>query len=137
MEVSSEKLVIGFVAIFLLGVMFAVVNGIYTEEVDQSLPLIMYAISFVSIIIGGFVVMLFQWKINKVQLEKVLKILPEIQRKIVKVLIKNNNALEQNRIVALTGINKVKISRVLMELEQREVIKRTNLGNTKLIVLKI
>ena len=52
-------------------------------------------------------------------------------------LIDNNNALEQNRLVALTGINKVKVSRILMELEERNVISKTNLGNTKLIVLKV
>ena len=137
MEISPKKLIVGFIAIFLLGVMFAVVNGYYAESENESLPVIVYAISFVSIILGGFIVVLFQWKINKSQLKRILKILPEQQRKLINVLIENNNSLEQNRLVALSGINKVKVSRILTELEEREVIKRTNLGNTKLIVLKI
>lgn len=137
MEISPKKLIIGLVLVFLLGVMFSIVNGIYAEENDSSLPFIVYGISFVSIIMGGFIVILFQWKINKIQLERVLKVLPEEQKKIVSLLIKNNNSLEQNKLVALTGINKVKMSRILSDLEDRDVISRTNLGNTKLIVLKI
>ena len=137
MEISSKKLIIGFVGVFLLGVMFSLVNGYYSSEEGSSLPLIVYAISFVSVLLGGFIVVLFQARINKVQLNRVLKILPEKEQKIVELLLENNSSLEQNKLVALSGINKVKVSRILTELEFRKVISRTNLGNTKLIVLKI
>jgi len=137
MEIPLKKLIIGFILVFMLGIMFAIVNGIYTETTEDPLPLIMYAISFVSLIVGGFIVILFQWKINKVQIRKTLKILPKEQAQIMEILIDNNYSIEQNKLVALTGINKVKISRILTELENRDVLKRTNLGNTKLIVLKI
>jgi len=137
MEISSKKLIVGFVAVFLLGVMFSLVNGYYSSEEGSSLPLIVYAISFVSIVLGGFIVVLFQAKINKVQLSRVLKILPEHEKKIIDLLLEKNGSLEQNKLVALTGINKVKVSRVLTELEFRKVVSRVNLGNTKLIVLKV
>ena len=137
MEVSPKKLIIGLGLIFLLGIMFAVVNGNYVQENSEPLPLAFYLISLISIILGGFVVIMFQWKINKVQMEKVLKILPEDERKIVSLLIKNNNSLEQNKLVAFTGINKVKMSRIIKQLEDRSVLKKTNLGNTNLIVLNI
>ena len=137
MEISPKKLITGLILIFLLGVMFAIVNGVYTDTTDSSLPIIVYAISFVSIIIGGVIVLLFSWKINKAQLERAVKILPENERKIIKLLMENNNSLEQNKLVALTGINKVKMSRVLTELEIRKVVKRMNLGNTKMVVLDV
>ncbi len=137
MEISSKKLIIGFVAVFLLGVMFSLVNGYYSSEEGSSLPLIVYAISFVSVLLGGFMVVLFQARFNRVQLNRVLKILPEKEQKIVKLLFGNNNSMEQNKLVALSGINKVKMSRILTDLESRNVISRTNLGNTKLIVLRI
>lgn len=137
MEISSKKLIVGFVSVFILGVMFSIVNGYYSTEEGSSLPLIVYAISFVSVLLGGFIVVLFQVRINKVQLNRVLKILPEKEQKIVHLLLENNNSMEQNKLVALSGINKVKMSRILTELESRKVISRTNLGNTKLIVLKI
>ena len=137
MEISPKKLIIALLLVFLLGVFFAIVNGYYTSTEGTSLPLIVYLISFLSIVIGGFIVIMFQWKINKIQLEKVVKILPQDERIVVKILLENNNAIEQNKLVALSGFNKVKISRLITELEQRDVIKKTNLGNTNLIVLKI
>jgi len=59
-EIPLNRLVIGFGLIFILGVFFAVINGYYAEENGETLPLIVYAISFVSLIIGGIVILLFQ-----------------------------------------------------------------------------
>ena len=137
MEISSKRLILAFSLIFILGIMFSIVNGFYVEESSSQLPLITYAIAFFSLIIGGFIALLFQWKINKIQLERVLKILPEEERKILRLLLQNNNSLEQNKLVALTSINKVKMSRLIKELEMRGVVRKTDLGNTNLVVLNI
>lgn len=136
MEVSNKRLITGFVLVFLLGVMFAIVNGYYVTSSGDSLPLIVYAISFVSIIIGASIVIMFQSRLNTYQMEKVLRILPLEERKIVKILLKNNNKIEQNYLVVLSGMNKVKISRVIQKLVERDVIEKKNLGNTNLIILK-
>jgi len=137
MEISPKKLIIALVLVFILGVLFAYVNGYYVETEGSSLPVIVYIISFISIILGAAIVILFQWKINKVQLKNITKILPAEERIVVKILLENNNSIEQNKLVALSGYNKVKVSRIISELERREVVKKTNLGNTNLIVLKI
>jgi len=137
LEVSIKKLVLALGSVFILGVMFAIVNGVYTESTNSSLPIIVYFIAIISILVGVFLTLLFQWRINKIQLERVLKILPDDERKVVSLLIENNNSLEQNKLVALTGLNKVKISRLISELESRGIIKKTDLGNTNLIVLSV
>lgn len=137
MEVSPKKLITALALVFLLGVLFAFVNGFYTEKEGSALPLIVYAISAVSLVIGGSIVIMFQWKINKMQIQKVVKILPQEERKIVTILLENNNSIEQNRLVALSGFNKVKISRLVKELGDRGVVKKADLGNTNLIVLTI
>ena len=137
MEVSPKKLIIALSLVFLLGVLFAFLNGFYTEKEGSTLPLIVYAISAVSLVIGGSIVIMFQWKINKMQIQKVVKILPPEERKIVTILLENNNSIEQNRLVALSGFNKVKISRLIKELENRGVVKKADLGNTNLIALTI
>jgi uncharacterized membrane protein len=137
MEVTPKKLVIALGSVFILGVLFAIANGYYTSETDNPLPIIVYLIAFVSLIVGAFISILFQWKINKMQLERVLKILPEEERSIITLLIQNNNSLEQNKLVALTGIHKVKMSRLISDLEFRKIVKKTDLGNTNLIVLTI
>ena len=137
MEISNKKLVIGFTLIFLLGILFAVVNGFYTSTENEQLPLIVYGISFLSILVGASIVFLFQWKINKVQLEKVLKILPKDERTVVKILMDNNNQIEQNKLVVLSGFTKVQISRILQKLVERDVIEKKSMGMTNLVVLKI
>ena len=96
----------------------------------------MYVISFVSILVGIIISLLFQYKINKVQMRRIIKILAKDEGKIISLLLENQNALEQNKLVAYTGINKVKMSRIISSLEEG-VLKKTNLGNTNLIVLKI
>ena len=137
MEIDNKRLVIGLSLVFLLGIMFAVVNGFYTNSTNEQLPLIVYGISFLSILIGAFIVVMFQLKINKLQLERVLKILPGEERKVVKILLDNNNSIEQNKLVVLSGFTKVRISRILQKLAEREVVEKKNMGNTNLVVLKI
>jgi uncharacterized membrane protein len=137
MEISPRKLIIALALVFFLGVLFALVNGYYTQKEGSTLPIIVYGISAVSLVLGGSLVILFQWRINKMQIHKVVKILPPEERKVVSILLENNNSIEQNKLVALSGFNKVKISRLVTELESRGVVKKTNLGNTNLIVLTI
>jgi len=137
MEISTKKIVLALGSVFILGVLFAISNGIYTETTDSSFPIFVYVIALFSLLTGVFLSFLFQWKINKVQLERVLKILPEDERKVVSLLIQNNNSLEQNKLVALTGINKVKMSRLIGDLEHRQIVKKSNLGNTNLVILII
>ena len=137
MEISPKKLIIGLGAVFILGVLFAIVNGVYAETTDSSLPLVVYLIAFLSLIVGIFLSILFQWKIDKAKLSRVIKILPDNERQIISLIIENNNSMEQNKLVALTGINKVKMSRIIKDLEFRGIVKKTDLGNTNLIVLNV
>ena len=85
----------------------------------------------------AFVVLVFQWRINRSQLERILSVLPREERIIIKILLDNKNRLEQNHIVALSGINKVGVSRVITRLEQRGVVEKKPLGNTNLIILRL
>ena len=99
--------------------------------------MIVYAISFLSIFVGAFIVVMFQFKINRMQIEKVLKLLPNEERIVVKILLDNNNSIEQNKLVVLSGFTKVQISRILQKLSEREVIEKKSMGNTNLVLLKI
>ncbi|MBI2656553.1 hypothetical protein HYX03_02350 [Candidatus Woesearchaeota archaeon] len=137
MEIDNKRLVIGLSLVFVLGILFAIVNGIYTSSTNHQLPLIVYGISFLSILIGAFIVVMFQFKISKIQLERVLKILPKEERIVVKILLDNNNSIEQNKLVVLSGYTKVQISRIVQKLVERDVVEKKNMGNTNLVMLKI
>ncbi len=137
MEISVKRLVVGLLLVFALGIMFAVVNGEYAEMYGESLPVIVYGISFVSIVIGSFIVLLFQWKISALQMERILKALPKEEGVIIKILLDNNNRIEQNYLVVLSGMSKVKISRVLQKLGERGIVEKKNMGNTNLVILTV
>src|SRR3989344_5540061 len=137
MEIDNKRLLTGLVLVFVLGIFFAVVNGFYTSSTNEQLPMIVYGISFLSILIGAFIVVMFQFKINRIQLEKVLKILPREERIVVKILLDNNNSIEQNKLVVLSGLSKVQISRTIQKLVERDAIEKKNMGNTNLVILKI
>jgi len=137
LEIPINRLIISFGLIFILGISFAILNGFYVDKNNQTLPFIVYFISLVSLIFGGVIIFLFQYKISKIQLKSILNLLPQVEKEIIKVLLENNNRLEQNHIVALTGYNKVKISRVLRGYEQKGLIEKRGIGNTNLIILKL
>ena len=137
MEVEPKKLVVALLAVFLLGISFAILNGFYFTQEGETLPIIVYGVSFLSILVGAFIVLLFQWKINRAQLEKILGVLERDERTIIKILLDNKGHIEQNYIVAISGMNKVLVSRTITKLELRGVIEKKPLGNTNMIILKL
>lgn len=137
MEIDNKRLVIGLTLIFILGILFAIVNGYYTAQMNEQLPLIVYSISFISILIGSLIVLLFQWKISHHQVKSILKILPREERLLTKTLLENKNMMEQNKIVVLTGLSKVQVSRTIQKLTERGVIEKRDMGNTNLVILKL
>jgi len=136
-EVPISRLLISFGLIFILGIFFAIFNGYYTQNTGESFSWVVYGISFVSLVIGAVIILLFQWKINEIKLKSILNILPVDERNIFTILIENDNSIEQNKLVALSGYNKVKISRVISKYEQRNIIVKKNIGNTNMIILKL
>ncbi len=137
MDVEPKKLIAALLAVFLLGIGFAVLNGYYFAQSGESLPLIVYGLSFLSILVGAFLVLLFQWKINRQQLERVLGVLPREERMVIRVLLDNNGHVEQSYIVALTGLNKVTVSRTVAKLQERGILEKKPLGNTNMVILKL
>ena len=65
-----------------------------------------------------------------------LSLLPGDQRLVLESVIKNGGKIMQSRIVSNTGLNKVKVSRVVSDLVARGVIKKTTSGVTNLVELE-
>lgn len=136
MEVSETRLGVAIIAVFGLGILFSVLNGYYIEDTGEPIPMMVYGMTAVAMGVGALLVMLFQWKISQKQLYRILKVLPEDERAIVEILVKEKR-MEQNLLVAESGLSKVKVSRTLSKLEQRNIIEKKPLGNTNLIKLVI
>ena len=137
MEISEKRLIIGISAIFILGILFAYVSSECSTETGETLPFEVYLIAGASMVVGAFVVLLFQTRRGGKEIEQVLKILPHDERTVVKILLDNNGKIEQNYMVVLSGFNKVRISRLVAELEARGVLEKRKLGNTNYLMLKV
>ena len=136
MEVSETRLGIAIVAVFSLGILFSILNGYYIEDTGEPIPLMVYGMTAASMAVGALIILLFQWKISKNQLHKILKVLPEDEKIILELLVKEKK-MEQTYLVAESGLSKVKVSRVLTKLEQRGIVEKKPLGNTNLVKLRV
>lgn len=136
MEISEKRLYAALGLVLLLGVLLSIANAHHIKSQGEGFPIFVYGVAFVSFAVGGAVVLIFQWKIHQYQLQKVMKILPRDEGKIMGILIKKKE-IEQNKLVTLTGLTKVKVSRLLSNLEQRGVVEKKQSGYTNLIILKI
>lgn len=139
MEISKNKIFISASLIGLLAVLITVFSVYHSQHMGHSYlqyPMFFYGTTILSLIIGGFIVYLFEEKINKLQLNKILKILPKDERKVIQLLIERNE-LEQRKLGTLTELSTLKISRVISILEQKGIIEKKKQGYTNLIILKL
>ena len=139
MEISGNKLLISVALIGLLGVLITVFSVYHSQHMGHSYlqyPMFLYGTTIISLILGGFIVYLFEQKISKLQLNKLLKILPQDERKVIKLLVERNE-VEQRKLGTLTELSTVKVSRVISTLEQKGIIEKKKQGYTNLIILKL
>ena len=139
MEISGNKLLISVALIGLLGVLITVFSVYHSQHMGHSYlqyPMFLYGTTIISLILGGFIVYLFEQKISKLQLNKLLKILPQDERKVIKLLVERNE-VEQRKLGTLAELSTVKVSRVISTLEQKGIIEKKKQGYTNLIILKL
>lgn len=136
MEISEKKLGVAITLVFLLGMLFSFINGLYTQETGTPLPTTAYLLVAIALAAGAVIMLLFEWRISQKQILKVLKALPADERKIMGVLLKEKR-IEQAYLTAETGLSRLKVSRALARLEQRKVLRKKPLGNTNLVTLEI
>lgn len=137
MKREDWRLIVGLLAVFGLGIVFAVGSGIYAQSAGSALPIWVYALCLASALTGAGLVLLFRGRVAAGERERFLKLLPAEERRVIEILLAHEGSCEQNRIVAESQFSKVRISRILASLEQREAIARTRMGMTKLVVLRI
>ena len=67
--------------------------------------------------------------------ENVMPLLKQDERKIVAALLESNKEMQQNKLAAKLGISKVKATRILYRLEQKNLVTRTRHGLTNMVKL--
>ncbi|MFH1787796.1 MAG: MarR family transcriptional regulator [Candidatus Altiarchaeota archaeon] len=136
MEVSETRLAAAIIAVFSLGILLSILNGYYVEDTGSSMPVLTYAVAGLSMGIGALIILLFQWRIKQNQVLRILKVLPQDERVILELLLREKK-MDQTHIVAESGLSKVRVSRTISRLEARGVVEKKPLGNTNLIKIGI
>jgi len=105
---------------------------IYGPIANLFVPLI----SVASFILGAFVSMVFQWGINVIQFEKVVKLLPVSEAAVVRVLFKRG-PVQQAELVSETGLSKATVSRIVTSLESEGLASRKDEDGITRVVPKL
>jgi len=132
----NKKIVIAIILIFVLGIVMAISNAYCAVNIGHLFAPLMYTVALISLAIGGTITFIFAWKIDQIQLEKVISILPDEERKVLKIII-NEKKITQTELKIVSGLSKVKVSRIVSKLEQRKIIEKKPYGNTNLIIKQI
>lgn len=139
MEISRNKILIASGTVGLLGILITVFSVYHSQHMGGNFfqfPLFLYGTAILSLVIGGLISYLFQNKINKSQLKRILGVLPKNEAKILELLIERQE-IEQSKLATLSGLSNVKTSRIISLLEHRGVVEKKKHGYTNLILLKM
>ena len=91
-----------------------------------------------SVIVASVLAALLSFKVCKkasVSVEVVEYLLPPDERKIVSILVEHGGEMKQAELVAFSGINKVKVHRILKKMEERGLIELVPVGKYNIVRL--
>ncbi|MFH1631073.1 MAG: MarR family transcriptional regulator [Candidatus Aenigmatarchaeota archaeon] len=124
-------------------------DGTCLHATSDSILYLTVAIAAVLAVVGGMLLLrksdsnkiivkkIYQNKPKSIQEEITIpKTLPEDQKKIIHIVKESNGAMLQGELVAKSGLDKVKVSRLLDKLEMQGLIERRRHGMSNLVVLK-
>ena len=136
MEITRKKLLAAAGALFILGVLLSVSNAYCAVGMGHVFAPFLYGIALAGLAAGATITLLFQWKVDRMQLNKVISVLPEDERRLLEIIIEKKS-VSQTELKHLSGLQKVRISRILAKFEQRKIVEKKPYGNTNLIIAKI
>ena len=139
MDIPRKRVVLVAGLLFLLALLITIFSSYHAKHMGAAslqYPLFLYGTMILSLVIGGFSVYLFETRIDTAHVEKFLKLLPGDERVVMRVLF-SRKEVEQRKLVPLTGLTTVRVSRVLAHLEQRGVVEKRKQGYTNLVILKL
>ncbi|MBW6461483.1 MAG: winged helix-turn-helix transcriptional regulator [DPANN group archaeon] len=91
-------------------------------------------VAFLSILLVLLSFMLFKFKKAR-KIKTVLSVLHDSERKVIEILMANEGKCDQRQLVKETGFSKAKMSRMMLDLEERGLITKTRRGRTNIIEL--
>jgi len=125
MEITNKKLIIAVGLLFALGVNLAWSNAYCAVSMGHMFAPLLYGIALIALATGGAITLLFQWKVDRIQLEKVISILPNDEKKVLKIII-DKKSISQTELKYLSELSKVKVSRIVSKLNREILLRRSH-----------
>lgn len=135
-EFSRKKLVLLLGLLFGLGIFLSVSNAFCAVALGRLFAPFLYGITIVAFAAGVATALVFQWKIDRVQLSKAFSILPEDEKNVLMIITEKKH-ITQTDLRLMSGLSKVKVSRIIDRLEKRKIVEKKPYGNTNLIISNI
>lgn len=133
----SEKRMLSVIAIvFLFGISLSVLNSFHMLELEHPLEPSTYILAVEFFPLGWLTSILLRKKIAHSQFERILEILPEDERNVLRILY-TRKTITQKELVEKTGAYKMKVSRIIQDFEQAGIIDKKPYGYTNRIISKI
>jgi DNA-binding MarR family transcriptional regulator len=133
---SESKLILVIFMVLLFGILLAVISDLHILTLEKPFRGVMYLNVIELFTLGCLFSIVLRRRLSKVQLEKVLCVLPTEEREVLRIIYEKHY-LTQKDILEKTGIHQMKISRILKKLEYNGVIKKQPYGNTNSIISNI
>ena len=73
---------------------------------------------------------------NEISYDKILPLLKTDEKLVIKALRDNNGEMQQNKLAVKLGVSRVKATRILYRLEQKNLITKSRHGLTNMVRLK-
>ena len=115
-----------------------IISGVCVHE-RSPLPLYIGGMSFAVLFITGLFLIFYEKPKEEVTQKKKIQIpenLDEEERKIIEILNSKEGSAYQSDLIKETSYSKVKITRILDKLEQKNLIDRKRRGMTNIVILK-
>ena len=137
---DSKKRIMA-VAILMLGAGITLLTSvehhrIISEGYGPIANIFVPVISLSSFLLGAFIALTFQWGINVIQFEKVVKLLPTNESEVMKLLFAKKS-ITQSDLSTETCLSRLMVSRIISRLEERGIVTKKPLENTNLIDSRI
>jgi len=93
-------------------------------------------LSSAGLLMGSLIYFFLSSHAKKADFSPLLNLLDYEEKVVIEELVKNRGNMTQARLVSSTGINKVKVSRMLADLEQRNIVRKRAKGISNIIELE-
>lgn len=133
---SERRLMVAISLLFIFGMSLSILNSFHIMTLGHPIEPALYLLTTEFLALGGLTTLLFRRKVASAQFERILRLLQEDERELLRVVYADKS-ITQNNLVEKTGVYKMKVSRILAKFEQNGIVEKKQHGYTNMVISRI